>query len=316
MMKLGRYEYAFPVCLAPMAGFTDVSFRTLCREFGADMVCTEMLSAKGLVYGSAETASLYRTNGRECPVAVQLFGREPDYMAEAARRIERELGEGLLCIDLNMGCPAPKIYNNGEGSALMDEPKLAAEIIRATVGAVNVPVTVKCRIGRDEAHIVAVPFAKMCADAGAAMLTVHGRTRRQMCAGRADMAVVAAVKRAVDIPVIANGDIASAADARRVLDETGADGVMIGRAALGNPWLFGEIRAALRGKPYQRPTGAERRALALCHAEMTVADKGAHGMIEMRKHLACYVRGMPGAAELRVRINACKNLDELREILA
>ena len=298
-----------------MAGFTDRTFRILCRERGADVVFTEMISAKGLLYRSEKTRALYFAAEDDAPFGVQLFGREPETVAEAARMVESDLGERLLCIDLNMGCPAPKIAGGGDGSALMLDPALAGRIIERTANAVRVPVTVKFRKGWDAAHENAVEFARMCEESGAKLLTVHGRTRAQLYSGHADRACMAAVKSAVKIPVLANGDVASGLSALETLRDTGCDGVMVGRAALGDPFVFEEIRCALEGGPYVPPSAEERRALALRHARMALAEKGPHAIVELRKHLAFYVRGEPGAARLRTRLNACKTLEELGDIL-
>ena len=312
-------ESVFPagrpaLCLAPMAGFSDRTYRLLCRERGADLLFSEMISAKGLLYGSDKTRSLYLAKAEDEPFSVQLFGSVPDTLAEAVSIIESDLGGKLLSIDLNMGCPAPKITSNGDGSALMLNPALAGDIIEATVKAAHVPVSVKFRKGWDEAHENAVEFARVCQGSGAAFVTIHGRTRAQMYAGLADRACMAAVKQAVQIPVIANGDVHDADSALSLLRETGCAGVMIGRGALGNPFVFEEIRAALDGRPYTPPTWEERRQTALRHAQMTLAEKGDHAIIELRKHLAFYLRGYRDAAKLRTRINTCKTLEELEEI--
>ncbi len=228
--------------------------------------------------------------------------------------MERDLGGQLLAIDLNMGCPAPKIAGNGDGSALMRDPVLAGQIVRATVDAAHVPVSVKFRKGWDAAHENAVEFARVCEANGASYLTIHGRTREQMYSGIADRACMAAVKQAVKIPVIANGDVHSAQTALDTLKETGCDGVMIGRGALGNPFVFEEIICALEGRPYTPPTWDERRETAMRHARMALNEKGEHAIIELRKHLAFYLRGMHDAAKLRTRINSCKTLEELEQI--
>ena len=302
------------LCLAPMAGFSDRTFRLLCREQGADLVFSEMISAKGLLYGSDKTRSLYHAEPDDASFSVQLFGSAPETLARAVEILEDDLGVQLLSIDLNMGCPAPKIAGNGDGSALMLDPMLAGRIIEATAKAAHVPVSVKFRKGWDEAHENAEEFARVCQESGAAFVTIHGRTRKQMYAGLADRACMAAVKRAVSIPVIANGDVHDAASALSLLNETGCDGVMIGRGALGNPFVFGEIRAALERKSYTPPTWEERRETALRHTRMTMAEKGDHAIIELRKHLAFYLRGYRDAAKLRTRINTCKTLEELEEI--
>ncbi|HRX59549.1 MAG TPA: tRNA dihydrouridine synthase DusB [Eubacteriales bacterium] len=303
------------VCLAPMAGYTDRTFRLLCREKGADLVTSEMISAKGLLYGSGKTRALYFAAESDAPFGVQLFGSEPEIVAGAAKIVQDDLKERLLFIDLNMGCPAPKITGNGDGSALMLQPVLAGRIIEQTANAVNVPVSVKFRKGWDKAHVNAAEFAKVCEESGADFLTIHGRTRDQLYAGKADRACMAEVGRTVGIPVIANGDVNGGESALETLRETGCRGVMAGRAALGNPFLFEEIRCALAGETYEPPSERQRRETALRHARMAIGEKGNHAMIELRKHLAFYVRGMRDAAQMRVRINACKTLADLEKIL-
>lgn len=299
--------------LAPMAGFTDRIFRGLCRARGADVVCTEMISARGLLHGSEGTRALLRWVPGDGPMIVQLFGNEPEIVARAAAAAEGELGKALLAIDLNMGCPAPKIAGNGDGCALMRNLPLASRIIEETVRAVTVPVTVKFRKGWDDARENAAEFARMCQESGASMITIHGRTRAQQYAGAADWGCIARVKRAVDIPVVGNGDVRDGASAREMLGETGCDAVMIGRAALGDPFVFEEIRAHLAGAPYAPPTQEERRAAAIRHARMAVAERGERAIVELRKHLAFYARGACGASWLRRRINACETLAELEQ---
>lgn len=302
------------VCLAPMAGFSDRAFRFLCRERGADLVTSEMISAKGLLHMSGKTRALYLPKEGDAPYAVQLFGSEPRTLAKAVAIVERDLGRRLLSIDLNMGCPAPKIVGNGDGCALMRDPVLAGQIVRSTVDAAHVPVSVKFRKGWDAAHENAEEFARICEENGAAFLTIHGRTREQMYAGTADRACMARVKQAVKIPVIANGDVHDAKSALDTLRETDCDGVMIGRGALGNPFVFEEIIRALEGESYTHPTWEERRETAMRHARMALAEKGDHAIVALRKHLAFYLRGAKDAAKLRTRINTCKTLEELRQI--
>lgn len=314
-MKNGFLPAGRPaVLLAPMAGFTDRTFRLICRAFGADVVCTEMISAKGLLYKSEKSRTLYEAKPGDEPFFVQLFGSDPATIARAAAQIEQELGEQLLGVDLNMGCPMPKIAGNGDGSALMQNPVLAGKIVEETARAVQVPVTVKFRKGWDEAHQNAAEFAKVCEESGAVALTIHGRTREQLYAGSADRGCMAEVKRAVKIPVFANGDVTSGASALETLAETGCDGVMVGRAALGDPFVFAEIQCALAGRAYEKPSPEQRREIALRHARNALEQKGPHAMIELRKHLAFYARGERGASRLRVRINACRTLEELEEI--
>lgn len=301
--------------LSPMAGFTDAAFRLLCREQGADMSTTEMISAKALCYENARTEALLHALPEEGPLCVQLFGREPDVMAEAVERVQAEMGAFLWAVDLNMGCPAHKIVRNGEGSALMLQPALAARIVCACVAAARVPVTVKIRKGWDEKNVNAVDFARRMAGAGAALVTVHGRTRFEQYGGKADRDVVRAVREAVDIPVVGNGDVVSGIDALDLLNTTGCAGLAVGRGALGNPWIFAEIKAALAGKTYTPPTNKERAEMAIRHAELVLAQKGPHGLVELRKHLGFYLRGTKGAAERRARLQEAKTIEEIRQIL-
>ena len=305
----------FPVLLAPMAGVTDLAFREICRAMGADFSYTEMVSAKGLYYGSDRTASLLAASPQERPYGVQLFGAEAEIVSEMAKRLSEEAPEGLALIDLNMGCPARKITGNGEGSALMRDLPRAARIIEATAKASTLPVTVKFRKGYDAEHINAVPFARMAEESGAAMVTVHGRTREQMYSGRADWDIIAEVKQAVSIPVIGNGDVFSGADALALRAHTGCDGVMVARGAEGNPFLFAEIKAALSGREYTPPTDAERIDAALAHARRLVECRGGRAVIEMRKHVAWYLSGMRGASTLRAQVNRIGSLAELETML-
>ena len=279
------------VILAPMAGVTDYAFREICAGLGACATVTEMVSAKALCYGDKKTASLLRRNaGVLC--GAQIFGSEPEFMARGAR-LALELS-GADYIDINMGCPMPKIVNNGEGSALMKDPALAGRIIRAVCDAVEVPVTVKTRKGWDKSHVNVVELARIAQDNGAAAIAVHGRTKTMLYSGTADWDVIAEVKRAVSIPVIANGDIVSPEAALRCLARTGADAVMVGRGAFGDPWLLAQIRAALAGEPVpERPPLAERMELALRQIELAKEDKGEHiACLEARKQLAWYLRGV------------------------
>jgi len=306
----------FPLYLAPMAGYTDLPFRMLCRALGADVVTTEMVSAKGLVYGAKATRALLSSCPEEQPLTVQLFGREPAILADATKICEDELGCGLSAIDLNMGCPMPKITRNGEGSALMKEPALAGTIVAAVAKTASVPVTVKCRSGWDEQHENAAEFAKVCEDNGAAMITIHARPRDRFYSGKADWDVIARVKYVLSIPLIGNGDVHGGADAIRLREQTDCDGVAVGRAALGNPWVFQEIRALCEGQPFTPPSEAQRREAALRHARMALTLKGPRAIVELRKQIACYIHGIPGAAAMRVHVNAAKSYEDLVEILS
>ena len=312
-MRIGTLELPDrPVLLAPMAGVTDAAFRLICRELGADLTCTEMVSAKALFFRNKNTAALLHTEAGERPAAVQLFGTEPDLMAQEAEK----LADRFDLIDLNMGCPVAKIVNNGEGSALMKDPARAADIVRAVAARAGRPVSVKIRAGYDAAHRNAAEFAAMLEEAGAAMITVHGRTREQFYSGRADRGIIRAVKEAVRIPVIGNGDIFCAQDALDLLEETGCDGVMVARGARGNPWIFREIRALLRGGPLPGPPGPEeKRAVVLRHARGLAAERGeAVAAREMRKHLAWYTTGLHGASRLRAEANTVSTLEELEKL--
>jgi tRNA-dihydrouridine synthase B len=305
----------FPVLLAPMAGITDSAFRGICRAMGADFSYTEMISAKGMHYNNANTGALLETAPEETTFGVQLFGSEPDILAEAAHTLCTGNLNGLRIIDINMGCPAHKIVRNGEGSALMKNEPLAAKIIGAVARASRVPVSVKFRKGWDDEHVNAVSFAKMAQDSGAALIAVHGRTREQMYEGRADWDIIARVKQAVRIPVIGNGDIFSGADALAMRQATGCDGVMVARGARGNPFIFREIRAAADGAPYEAPSPGQRIDMAMAHAKALVEKKGLGAVPELRKHVSWYAGGLRGAADLRRRVNAAVSITDLLEML-
>ena len=313
-LKIGSVELPNPVILAPMAGVSDLPFRLLCREQGAGLVCMEMVSAKAIAYHNRNTERLMEINDREHPVSLQLFGSEPDLMAEIAAQIE---DKPFDILDINMGCPVPKIVGNGEGSALMKNPKLIEEIITKVSRAIKKPLTVKFRKGFDDAHVNAVEIAKIAEASGAAAVAVHGRTREQFYSGTADWEIIRQVKEAVSIPVIGNGDVDSPEKAKALLDSTGCDGAMIGRAARGNPWLFHRVAEYLEtGKLLDKPSGEEIKAMMLRHARMQVACKGDYtGIREMRKHISWYTTGLPGSAKLRGKINSVESLQEMEELL-
>ena len=309
-LTIGNVELKNNVILAPMAGVTDLPFRVLCKEQGAGLLCMEMVSAKAIYYGSKNTEELMKISPAEMPVSLQLFGSDADIMADMAKKIEEK---PFAVLDINMGCPVPKVVNNGEGSALMKNPKLAEEIITKMVRAVKKPVTVKIRKGFDEAHLNAVEMAKIAEASGAAAVAVHGRTREQYYAGKADWDCIRAVKEAVKIPVIGNGDVTDALSAERLLKETGCDGVMVGRAAQGKPFSFREITEYLEtGVIPPKPTPAEVRATIERHARMQMEEKGEYtGVREMRKHLSWYTVGYPNSAKYRQMINSMETMEEL-----
>lgn len=313
-LKIGNVTLDNPVILAPMAGVTDLPFRLLCHEQGAGLVCTEMISAKAIYYKNKNTESLMAIRSDERPVSLQLFGSEPDILAAMARQIE---DRPFDILDLNMGCPVPKVVNNGEGSALLKRPDLVRKIVSAVVEAVDKPVTVKIRRGFDEEHINAVEIARIIEDCGAAAVVIHGRTREQYYSGKADWDSIRRVKEAVSIPVIGNGDVDSPEAAREMLEQTGCDGIMVGRAAKGNPWIFRRILCYLEtGEIQGRPSMQEVKDMILRHARMQVEEKGMYtGMREMRKHVAWYTAGFPHSAKLRRQVNEMKSLEDLLAIL-
>lgn len=300
MIKIGNIELKVPAILAPMAGITDQPFRILARRMGCGMTVSEMVSAQGIKYRNGKTVDMLRIAAEERPTAIQLFGNNPEDLANAAKVVEES---GADIIDFNMGCPVQKIVSNGEGSALMKNPAQAEKILAAMVGAVKIPVTVKMRIGWDGSHLNGVECAKAAEDAGVSAIAVHGRTRIQFYEGKADWQAIADVKAAVKIPVIGNGDIFSLEDAKRMLAQTGVDGVMVGRGADGNPWIFRELAAYFKGEKIpEPPTNDERLDLALEHLQMLCDYKGETMAVkEFRRHMGCYIKGMPGAAAQRAK---------------
>ncbi len=313
-LKIGNVELKNPYILAPMAGVTDLPFRLLCKEQGAGLLCMEMISAKAIQYNNQNTKALLQIHPEEEPVSLQLFGSDPDVISEIAKQIE-ELPFAIL--DINMGCPVPKIVKNGEGSALMNQPKLVHEIVRKTTKAIKKPVTVKIRKGFNDESINAVEIAKIIEDAGGAAVAVHGRTREQYYSGKADWDIIRQVKEAVTIPVIGNGDVTSGESALAMRNETGCDGVMIGRGAQGNPWIFSQLLEYERtGIMPKRPSNEELKAMMLRHARLQIQYKGEYlGVREMRKHVAWYTTGLPNSAKLRGEINAVESYEELEKLL-
>lgn len=313
-MKIDTFETENNIFLAPMAGVTDMTFRRICRRYGAGMVYSEMVSAKGLHYRDRKTADLMRIAEDERPCAIQLFGSEPEIMAEAAAEAEKT---GTEIIDINMGCPTPKIVNNGDGSALMKNPGLMGEIVRAVSRAVTIPVTVKIRMGWDENSINALEAAKILEESGAAAVAVHGRTRKAFYSGTADWDIIRAIKRELKIPVIGNGDIWTAEDAKRMLEYTGCDGVMVARGAQGNPFIFRQINELLNdGHISFYPSPADKVRQALEHTEMLVEEKGEkRGVCEARKHIAWYIKGINGASKLKTEIFKISDIAIMRHIL-
>ena len=329
--SLGKITLPYGLVLAPMAGVTDNSFRVLCKSFGAEYTVSEMVSAKALCYeqrskrkefNSSCTANLATVRPEEQPMAIQLFGSEPEFMADAARMIEAcdykncTSKEPPAAIDINMGCPVRKITSNGEGSALMKNPALAGEIVSAVAKAVKLPVTVKIRAGWDKNSINAPEMAKILEDAGASLICVHARTREQLYTPGIDLSIIEKVKNSVTIPVIGNGDIYSAEDALKMMSDTGCDGVMIGRGAMGNPWIFQEITAAMKKNNFVPPTFSDKISIALKHFYDIIEDKGERvGVSEGKKHMSWYISGMKGAAQARTEIMNSESFEKIESIL-
>ena len=309
-LQIGDVTLANNCILAPMAGVTDLPFRLLCKEQGVGLICMEMVSAKAIYYNNKNTEELMSIHPDETPVSLQLFGSDPDIIAEMAKRIEER---PFSILDINMGCPVPKVVNNGEGSALMKNPKLVEEILTKLVKAINKPVTVKIRKGFNDVNVNAVEIARIAESCGVAAVAVHGRTREQYYSGKADWDIIGAVKDAVKIPVIGNGDVVDGYSAKALIEQTGCDGVMIGRGAQGNPWIFHEVVTYLEtGVIPPKPTIKQVKETVIRHAKLQLEYKGEYtGVREMRKHLSWYTAGYPNSARFRQMINSMESMDQL-----
>jgi len=304
--------YNNKIFLAPMAGVTDLAFRTVCKEYGADLVISEMVSSRGLHYKDKKTNNLLKTNETESPLIVQLFGNEPDVMGEAAKILE---DSGVKYLDINMGCPAPKIVKNGDGCSLMRDEILAGKVAEAVVNAVSIPVSVKFRAGWDKDSINAVSFAKTMENAGVSCVTVHGRTKEQFYSGLADYDIIRQVRSAVSIPVVANGDVTDAVSAEKILNETGCNSLMVGRGALGNPFVFKEIKSAFSGNIITSVPSSEKKKALIRHLELMEEYKDERiGVPEMRKHFAWYLKGIPHSGKLKISAFSAKSYKEMKNL--
>lgn len=311
-MNIGTFSVPHGIFLAPMANVTDHAYRAICVSYGAECVCTELISSKAVCYGDRKTDRLATLHEDERPAAIQIFGHEPETMAKAAYLLQKF---SPAYIDLNFGCPMPKLVNNGDGSAVMRDPALCGRIVREVQRAIDVPVTVKIRKGDDETHVNAVEVAKICEANGASAIFVHGRTRSQLYSGKADRALIGEVKGAVSVPVIGNGDIDSVESAEDMYAQTGCDGIMVGRGCYGAPWLFRALVCHAEGKPYTPPNNGEIRSVLYRQIRLLEEDRGPRALLEMRKHLSHYCRGKTGSARFRERINSVSTREELEELV-